>query len=262
MSNMIAAKALLVEMRTRYNLQLDNTVVFRLLEYWVSARLHELETILRAARVPSYDSDSDQVQVCERATCSDKTEAMVELKRTRILPFCAEKTSNIAWETIKLGGFPNERTARVIGCSDDMLTSEGGTSHPLGCGGSIDLRVHCLMKRVPIPEGFAVLIESIPEWFAYPASSSPWSYVTRDSGWALVYPLEENCPTSACRVQTMVRVATADTEEAGFRHQQRVHSQLTSAVGDVVIPLFREIMSSKYQLLDNALLDSSRAPVA
>ncbi|POM62794.1 hypothetical protein PHPALM_27999 [Phytophthora palmivora] len=250
--NTITARSLRVEMNTGYKLQTHSAAVFNWLKCRLSVRVCELEPIFRKIKV---FTDSDHAQVDPR-NCVD-TASIAEFKHTRMLPFSANRTSGVAWEIMKLGGFPNECSATEH--PDDILASEGCSSHPLNCGGTAELRSHCLKKKVAIPGGFAVLVESISEWLANPSSSDPWSYVTQESGWAFVYPLETKESANLCRIQTMLRLTTADSAEVGHYFQKQSLTQFTNAVGDVVIPSFRELLNSRHQLLDNALLDSPKS---
>ncbi|KAG2925849.1 hypothetical protein PC129_g7030 [Phytophthora cactorum] len=256
---MINAKSLYNEMKIGDQLRLLSAALFSTLECRVQARLQELDTLLRDNRAVMAEGDTDQVQVYQQ-DCLNST-SVVEFTRTRLMPFSAEETSTIAWDIMKLGGFPNEQL--TFGHSEeDEMVSEAWSSHSLKCGGSATLRSHCLKKRVAIPGGFAVLVEAISEWLAYPISAAPWRYVTRDAGLAVVYTLETSRSSDMCRVQSLLRLTTADSNEAGSCHQHIAQTQLTSAVSEVVIPSFQEMMQSKHQLLENTVLDSSRASAA
>ncbi|KAL3670802.1 hypothetical protein V7S43_003988 [Phytophthora oleae] len=136
-----------------------------------------------------------------------------------MLPFSADKTSTIAWDVmLKLGAFPNNERARVCGLSDEVLASESHFTHPLKCGGSVEIRACCLMKPIIIPGGFMVIAEGFTEWLAYPSSSATWAHVTQDSGWAIVYPGTEGMGSDMCQTQTMAQMtsASADHEQIAF----------------------------------------------
>jgi hypothetical protein len=156
---------------------------------------------------------------------------------------------------MSLGVIPDDRHARVAKHHADMFLSQGSTSHSLGCGGSVELRASCLTKRVVIPGGLVVLVESTTEWNVCPSRSKAWHLNTRDSGWALVLP--SGATPGACRVETSMRLQTSDPIVKVGATQQNVSTLLTPSVSDVVIPSFREIFCSRYQMLENALLDST-----
>ncbi|OWZ09900.1 hypothetical protein PHMEG_00017328 [Phytophthora megakarya] len=250
MTKTIAARSLRIEINTRHKLQMHNSTIFNWLECRMSARSHELESLLRQNQV---FTDSDLVQMYPHNPAN--AASIAEFVHTRSLPFSVERTSSAAWEIMKRGGFPNERS--VPGQTDDVLASEGCSRHPLNCGGTAELRSHVLKKRIAIPGGFAVLVESISEWLASPSSLTPWRYITQESGWALVHSLKGNNSPDICRVQTMLRLTTANTDGVGYFYQNQTRSRFSNTVGEVVIPSFREMINSRHQLLDNTLLDSS-----
>ncbi|ETP39378.1 hypothetical protein F442_13165 [Phytophthora nicotianae P10297] len=252
------ASSLQGEMRIVHGLRLLGTTVFNRLECRVQARLQELDTFLHDNRTTTEACDADQIRIYQQESLHPVS--VVEFTRNRLMPFSAEKTSTSVWDIMKLGDFLNEKLISTP--SEDDMASEGWYNQPLKCGGTAMLRSHCLKKRVAIPGGFAVLVEAISEWSAYPTSSAPWRYVTRDTGWAFVYPLDTNGSTSMCRVQTLLRLTTADSNEAVTGNQHIAQTQLTTSVGEVVITSFREMIQSRHQLLENALLDSSRTSAA
>ncbi|GMF27175.1 unnamed protein product [Phytophthora lilii] len=175
-----------------------------------------------------HGTDLDQVQVLhgDGGTNADT----VEFKRARLLPFSSETTSAVAWDLMKRGPFPKKRSTRVTGFSGDVLASEGCVSFQLQDGNAINLYAYCLMKRVATTGGFVVLVESMSEWFAYPASSTPWSHVTCDSGWIAVFDVNESTTEGVCRAQSSIRVTTDDGEGIGVYRD--------GTFGDIVIPSF------------------------
>ncbi|KAG3148066.1 hypothetical protein PI126_g12602 [Phytophthora idaei] len=243
-----AAKALHAEQRSRRLLQLSAAVLSSL-ENRVNERLTELDYIIEKIRASMAGPDVDQVNVHREGV--EGTSASVEFKRNRLMPFDADNTSRVIWH---LGAIPDELFTRVIKRSNVTLLSQGCETQALAGGGTVDLVVRCLMKRVIVPGGFIMLIESTTEWQAHPAQAKAWTHVTRDPGWALVYPNEERPGT--CQVQLAVRLRTEDTD------QQNGHGPtlLTPVICDVVIPSFGEALSARHQLIENALLDSTRAP--
>ncbi|ETK81530.1 hypothetical protein F441_13247 [Phytophthora nicotianae CJ01A1] len=245
-ANTFAAKALQAEQRSQRLLQLSSDVLTSLANR-VNDRLTELDYIIENIRASMFGPDVDQVNVHREG--DEGTSASVEFKRNRMMPFDADNTSRVIWDVMHLGVIPDEHCARVIKQSHDTLLSQGCETQALAGGGTVDLVVSCLMKRVLVPGGFIMLIESTTEWQARPAQAKAWTHVTRDSGWALVHPNDERPGT--CQVQLAVRLRTEDTEQNGL-------TLLTPVVCDVVIPSFGEVLSSRHQLVENALLDSTR----
>ncbi|POM62793.1 hypothetical protein PHPALM_27998 [Phytophthora palmivora] len=237
-ANAFAAKTLQTEKR----LQLSSTALFSL-ENRINERHCELEYYFNHIQSTIPGRDVDQVTVHREGV--EGTSATLEFKRKRLIPFNADITSREIWNTMHLGVFPADHSLQVSKCSDDTLASQGCETHPLECGGTVDLRVTCLMKRVVIPGGCVMLIESTTEWRARPVQAKAWSHVTTDSGWALVRP---NGPRpDTCQLQFAIRLRTEDPNE------QNAVTLLTPTVSDVVVPFFSDLLNTRQQLVENAL---------
>ncbi|POM81733.1 Hypothetical protein PHPALM_250 [Phytophthora palmivora] len=240
-ANAFAAKTL----RTEKRLQLSSTALLSL-ENRINERHCELEYYFNHIQSTIPGRDVDQVTVHREGV--EGTSATLEFKRKRLIPFNADITSREIWNTMHLGVFPADHSLQVSKCSDDTLASQGCETHPLECGGTVDLRVTCLMKRVVIPGGCVMLIESTTEWRARPVQAKAWSHVTTDSGWALVRP---NGPRpDTCQLQFAIRLRTEDPDE------QNAVTLLTPTVSDVVVHFFSDLLNTRQQLVENALLDS------
>ncbi|KAG7393810.1 hypothetical protein PHYBOEH_005993 [Phytophthora boehmeriae] len=254
-SNAATTRSLQDEMRMNYKLDLEKSFVFNMLEQSADARLNELGGFLYESYTSTADPDTDLVQV--HRVGDEDVDAMVEFKRSRLVPFSVDKTSTAAWDLKQLGVVGNDRFGRVVRRSNDLVASEGQFTYMLNGGGNVEIRAHCLMKRVHVPSGVAVLVESTSEWLAHLSSSSSWRHVTRDSGWTLVSPFDpSNASLELCRVQTAIRLRTSDCMETATPRYPIARSLLSRSVSDVVISSFRQVMSSRHQLLDNLLLDS------
>ncbi|KAK1935564.1 hypothetical protein P3T76_010259 [Phytophthora citrophthora] len=243
--------------RAIYELPALNIFGLDMLESKVDERLGKLEAIIRETLVHTPETDTDRVQVHRMNNTEDA--GMLELKRTRLIPFDAKETSETMWSIMKLGVASDENSIRITKSSKSTRASEGCLTESLECGGSVKIRTRCVMRRVPIPDGFLVLIEAVTEWLARPKHLNEWRHVTRDSGWAAVYPVHvaSDGPTPrVCQIKTSLCLQTNDCAdiEPGI-----TPSLLSRAVSDVVVPSFRKILSSRNQLLDNRLLDSSLA---
>ncbi|OWY92636.1 hypothetical protein PHMEG_00038284, partial [Phytophthora megakarya] len=144
--------------------------------------------------------------------------------------------------------------------SNGILATEGHFAYQLDGGGKVDIRAYCLVKPIAIPDGFVLQVEVIMEWHANSMTSDTWSYVTRDSGWAMVNPVAINYSRSEmCQTQTIVRLRSEEPAVIGSTQQQNAHSLLSRGITEIVIPCMRTMMKDRYQMLDNALLDSTRA---
>ncbi|KAG1712615.1 hypothetical protein DVH05_000357 [Phytophthora capsici] len=227
-----------------------------MLESKMNARLDKLEFIIRETLVQTPELDMDQVQV-HRVNSTHTTESL-ELKGTRLIPFDAKKTSETVWSIMKLGIVSDENCIRITKSSKATRASEGCLTESLECGGSVKLRTRCVMRRVDIPNGFLMLLEAVTEWLARPKHSNEWRHVTRDSGWAVVYPADvasDGSTPTVCQLKTSLCLQTSEIGES--ETYSNTPSLLSRTVSDVVVPSFRKILSSRHQLLDNQLLDAS-----
>ncbi|KAF4315766.1 hypothetical protein G195_010714 [Phytophthora kernoviae 00238/432] len=157
-ANTATTQALQFEMQTNHNLDLENSIIFNNLEHSADARLNELDALLYEAYISTFDPDADLVQI-HRAG-SEETDAMVEFKRSRLMPFTVDKTSSAAWDLMQLGVTNNNCAGRVIRRADDLVASKERFTYMLKGGGNVEIRSHCLMKRVQIPTGTIVLVEA------------------------------------------------------------------------------------------------------
>ncbi|KAG1691788.1 hypothetical protein DVH05_026163 [Phytophthora capsici] len=200
--------------------------------------------------------DKLEVQV-HRVNSTQPTESL-ELKGTRLIPFDAKKTSETVWSIMKLGVVSDENCIRIIKSSKATRASEGCLTESMECGGSVKIRTRCVMRRVDIPNGFLMLLEAVTEWLARPKRSNEWRHVTRDSGWAVVYPADvasDGSTPTVCQLKTSLCLQTSEIGES--ETHSNTPSLLSRTVSGVVVPSFRKIINSRHQLLDNQLLDSS-----
>ncbi|KAL4165662.1 hypothetical protein KRP22_014372 [Phytophthora ramorum] len=247
LANTLAGRALQTELSTGHH-QLLNSDVINVLESRLNEKQAELDALCHAALVSAARTDTDDVHVRRKGV--EGASAMVEFTRDRLLPFDIDHTSRVFWGVMNLGVMPDGRSVRVTRHADDIVASQGCESFQLECGGSVELRLCCLMKRVVLPGGgFVVLIESTTEWIARPSRAKWWTHVTQDSGSALVQPCGLKLGT--CRFQIGMRLQTQDPAAS------LQSTLLTPSVSDIVIPSVRKVISSQHQLLENALLDSA-----
>ncbi|KAK1935567.1 hypothetical protein P3T76_010262 [Phytophthora citrophthora] len=238
----------------KIDFKLSSPIKFTALKVRLDARSQEVLTIFSTSRVDPVMRDSNEIRILREGL--DDSTATIEFKDTQLLPFSANKTSSIAWDVmLKLGAFPSNESARVCGLSGELLASEAHFTHPLKCGGSVEVRACCLMKPIAIPGGFMVMAEGFTEWLASPSNFAKWTHVTQDSGWAIVYPGTEGVSSEMCQTQIMaqMRSATADHEQVATL------PLLNDKVSDAVVSFTQRIMKERRQLLDNALLDSTLA---
>ncbi|ETN20294.1 hypothetical protein PPTG_03328 [Phytophthora nicotianae INRA-310] len=237
----------------------DDSGIFDMLESKLEARLFELDVIARTAHQPLLQGASERVQVC-REDGRDAA-AAVEFKHTRLLPFGHDTTAKTIWEIIELGGLITDRHFRVARRSNDMVGMASRFTIPLDRGNcnTVNVDVHAVAKRFAGPVGMVVLVESRSEWSMNHPNASGWKQVTEEAGWVAVneHPQQsEGAMQHACQLQTSMKLRP-DASDVGGCGSTR--PTFTGHIGDVVIPSFREILSSHHQSVENFLLDSSRA---
>ncbi|KAG6618861.1 50S ribosomal protein L1 [Phytophthora cinnamomi] len=248
-ANPFVARLLRAELRNGHLLQPSSAVLINL-DNRLNARYSELEYLFHHARESILGPDVDQVNVHREGV--DGTLAAVEFKRNQFMPFDADKAFRAIWKVMLLGVMPEDENASVFKHSDDTIVSQGCDMRALQGGGTVEVRVTFMVKRVVIPGGFVALIESTSEWRACPAQAKAWTHTTQDSGWALVHP---NAPQpGTCQLQLAIRLRTHEPAAAG---EKNAPTLLTRVVGDVVIPSFRDILRSRQQLVENVLLDAA-----
>ncbi|KAG6956085.1 hypothetical protein JG688_00011587 [Phytophthora aleatoria] len=207
--------------------------IFDMLESKVGARFFELDVIVNAAHQPVLEGAYEHVQVC-REDGRDAA-ATVEFKHARLLPFGHDTTAKTIWEIIELGGLITDRHFRVVKRSNDV--------------------------RFTGPVGMVVLVESRSEWSIDHPTASGWKQITEEAGWVAVneHPQQsEGAKHHACQLQTTMKLRPNASVVDGCGTTS-TRQTFTGNIGDVVIPSFREIMSSHHQSVENFLLDSSRA---
>ncbi|KAG2790076.1 hypothetical protein PC129_g7039 [Phytophthora cactorum] len=242
-------------------LYLDDSGIFDMLESKVGDRFFELDVIVNAAHQPVLEGAYEHVQVC-REDGRDAA-ATVEFKHTRLLPFGHDTTAKTIWEIIELGGLITDRHFRVAKRSNDVVGMASRFTIPLDPGNcnTVNVDVHAVAKRFTGPVGMVVLVESRSEWSIDHSTASGWKQITEEAGWVAVneHPQQsEGAKHHACQLQTTMKLRpnASDVDGCGSTSTRQT---FTGNIGDVVIPSFREIMSSHHQSVENFLLDSSRA---
>ncbi|EGZ08923.1 hypothetical protein PHYSODRAFT_525397 [Phytophthora sojae] len=201
------------------HLSFENAEIFNMLEGKMGARLHQLDTIIRDALQPI--KEGEQIQICREE--GKEAAAAVEFKHARLLPFGQDTTASTIWEIIELGGLVTNQHFQVTKQSPDVVGMASRFTVPLDRASSstVSVDVHAVAKRFRAPSGMVVLVESHSEWSMNHPTAPTWKQTTEEAGYA---------PTT-----------------------------FTGCVGDIVIPSFREILSSHHQSVENFLLDSSRS---
>ncbi|RLN91214.1 hypothetical protein BBJ28_00014658 [Nothophytophthora sp. Chile5] len=259
--NTAAARALRVAMGTHQRLQFVSASIFDMLEGTVNKRFHEVGAIFYETHQPVTTASVDDVQINRDG--GEGAAAAVEFKRTCVLPFDEGATSNALWGIIELGGVPDEEGSRITKRCEDVVATDSRFMVPIEDGDTVTIDMHCVLKRFAVPGGLVVLLESTSEWSVNLPSSGTWSHSTRDSGWILVrqYPPDPNGrgQPRACQMRSSMRMMPRGEAETGSSHCQGARSLTTLTMSDVVIPSFREFASLRHQLVENTLLDSTRA---
>ncbi|KAE8993786.1 hypothetical protein PR001_g20579 [Phytophthora rubi] len=237
------------------HLNIENSDIFNRLESRMGARLHELDTVIREALQPIKGGISEQIQIC-RENGMEAT-AAVEYKHARLLPFGQNVTANTIWEIIELGGLTTSQHFHVTKQSQDVVGMASRFTIPLDRASSstVSVDVHAVVKRFLAPAGMVVLVESHSEWSMNHPTAPAWKQTTEEAGWVVVngHPLQADGIQRACQLRTTMKLVPETSSSS------KAPTTFTGCVGDVVIPSFREIMSSHHQSIENFLLDSSRS---
>ncbi|KAJ8539069.1 hypothetical protein ON010_g12803 [Phytophthora cinnamomi] len=240
------------------HLNFENNEIFSMLENKMDARHHELDSIIREALRPVEEGVSEQIQVCR----DDGMEAAaaVEFKHARLLPFGQDVTAGTIWEIIELGGLVTSQRLHVIKQSPNVVGITSRFTIPLDRtnNSTVNVDVHAVAKRFPAPAGVIVLLESHSEWSMNHPTAPTWKQTTEEAGWVAVneHPFQANGPQRACQLRTIMKLKP---EVLGGNSSSKTPTSFSGCVGDVVIPSFREILSSHHQSVENFLLDSSRS---
>ncbi|KAG3241018.1 hypothetical protein PI124_g14103 [Phytophthora idaei] len=250
-STLVFTDAFRVGMIRSRQLCFDNDGVLDMLEMRINARCHEINLTMNEARRPAEGGTSEQVQVCRDG--GQDAAAAVEFKHARLLPFGEDIMAKSVWEIVELGGVVTKSNTRVARSTPDMAGLVSRHTVPLGKNVSVNAGVHAVIKRFNVTAGLVALIESHSEWSVkYPASGVARS-TTEEGGWVMVheYPLKA-CGTTqrTSQLQTILKLRPNEPKTDGKANS------LTSTMVDVVIPSFRDILSSHHQKVDNFLLDS------
>ncbi|ETI41468.1 hypothetical protein F443_13305, partial [Phytophthora nicotianae P1569] len=250
-STLVFTDAFRVGMIRSRQLCFDNDGVLDMLETRINARYHEIDLIMNEARRPAEGGTTEKVQVCRDG--GQDAAAAVEFKHVRLLPFGEDIMAKSVWEIIELGGVVTKSDTRVARSTSDMVGLVSRHTVPLGKNASVSADVHTVIKRFNANAGLVALIESHSEWsIKYPASGVARS-TTEEGGWFMVHecPLKARGSTQrVSQLQSMVKLRPNESKTGGKTNA------LTSTMVDVVIPSFRDILSSHHQKVENFLLDS------
>ncbi|POM78496.1 Hypothetical protein PHPALM_3969 [Phytophthora palmivora] len=236
----------------------ENDEIFKMLERRINDRFHELDLILREAHRPTEGgTTTEQVQICREG--GQDAAAAVEFRHVRLLPFGEDTMARSLWEIIELGGVVLKTNTRVIRNTSDMIEMVSCHGVPFGNNGSVSAKAHTIIKRFAVSTGMVALIEAHSEWsINYPSSEVSRS-TTEEGGWVVVheYPIKAYSSVGgaiqrASQLRTSVKLRPNEAGAGG-----NVNS-LTTTMVDVVIPSFRDILSSHHQSVENFLLDSER----
>ncbi|KUF94254.1 Mitogen-activated protein kinase MMK1 [Phytophthora nicotianae] len=250
-STLVFTDAFRVGMIRSRQLCFDNDGVLDMLETRINARYHEIDLIMNEARRPAEGGTTEKVQVCRDG--GQDAAAAVEFKHVRLLPFGEDIMAKSVWEIIELGGVVTKSDTRVARSTSDMVGLVSRHTVPLGKNASVSADVHTVIKRFNANTGLVALIESHSEWsIKYPASGVARS-TTEEGGWFMVHecPLKARGSTQrVSQLQSMVKLRPNESKTGGKTNA------LTSTMVDIVIPSFRDILSSHHQKVENFLLDS------
>ncbi|OWY93499.1 hypothetical protein PHMEG_00037088 [Phytophthora megakarya] len=233
--------------------------IFDMLESKVEARISELNAIVSEAYMPVQQGAMENIQICRED--SQEAAATVEFKHARLLPFGEDTTAKTIWEIIQLGGLVTDRQFRVAQRNADVVGMASRFAVPLDRSHSstVHVDVHAVVKRFSAPVGLIALVESRSVWSMNHPALGAWQQTTEEGGWIVVSEFacqKGNTADRACQLRSAIKLRP-DTPSASCGRPT-----FTGCIGDIVIPSFREILSSHHQSVENFLLDSSRTTKA
>ncbi|KAG7393813.1 hypothetical protein PHYBOEH_005996 [Phytophthora boehmeriae] len=253
----VFARAVRVGRVTKRSLQLTNNELFDVLEGKVNARLHELDTILRETRQTNPEGDAEHMRICR----DDDYEAAasVEFEHVRLFPYAEDTTASSVWELIEVGGVLKKADVCTIRRSADVVAARSQFTLPLDANHTVSVDTSTIIKRIAVSIGLVVLVQSTSEWSIQHKTGSSWRHTTDEAGWVVVHEYSSasdgEAATRGSRLRSMVKLRPNDADQKGSTTPR---SSFTGTVGDVVIPSFREILSSHHQSFENFLFDSAR----
>ncbi|KAG6618956.1 uncharacterized protein IUM83_01295 [Phytophthora cinnamomi] len=250
------ANSLRVGMVMSRRLCCDNGNVLDILVKRVNARFQELDSIVYETRGSMQQATTEQVQIC-RGSSHDAAIA-VEFKHVRLLPFGEDATAKNVWHYIEDGGEAAKAGTRVVWSTPDMVGLESHYRLPLTDLASVTADVHTVIKKFAVAAGMVALVESRSEWSVQHTTSVVSRSTTEEGGWFVVheYPLQQCGDTTqrASQLRTSLKLRPTENPIDG---RPTDSCSLTSTITDVVIPSFRDILNSNFQLVENCLMDST-----
>ncbi|GMF27181.1 unnamed protein product [Phytophthora lilii] len=195
----------------------------------------------------------ERIQVCRES--DQGTSPAVEFKYVRLLPFGEDITSKTIWEFVELGGLVTKANTCVAKSTTDMVGLVACHLIPLRDKGSVRVNVHTVIKRFAAEAGMAALVESRSEWSIESPTTAIYRSRTEEGGWVVVHEhpmqrcgLSDNATERASQLVTAIKLRP---NEPQISNSANSCSLLTSAIVDVVIPSYRDLMSSQLQSVEN-----------
>ncbi|ETP11204.1 hypothetical protein F441_13263, partial [Phytophthora nicotianae CJ01A1] len=227
-----------------------NNNIFGMLETRVDQRFQEFHTILHQLQHFPTAVDTVDVQMCSE---EDGADPVMEYKSVQMLPFDDEAVSSAMWSFIHQHKMPQGKVSHIVRRSKNTYVFNSRVVLRLDNDTHLLAYSDSVMKRDTVSEGTVMLGESSTRWSAYRGDSKLWSYNSRESLWFVIrrHSLGPNgLPQQfGCQFNAHVRSRAVKQETAGTSSSRHA----------VVMPLYREIIDSQRQFLENWLWDSMRA---
>ncbi|KAF1321503.1 hypothetical protein FI667_g11885, partial [Globisporangium splendens] len=225
--------------------------VFEMMEKNVEARYHQLEQVFKEAGLTENPVEILDAQV----GTSLNGGAFVNFKTSRIIPFSVAEINEVAM---------------ILSKNAAIMNLTGGTSHIFKQTekslayqkqfdlGDVRINVRGVSKRYHEKNGRTVVIwDGISEW---PSESTGQIITIEEKGWAAIKPYPQSRKSSKAAsspvslFQSYVCMTPDSTEKATKEATQSDH---IAVLGDVVLPLYKQIFKARRQLMENALLERS-----
>ncbi|KAG2906906.1 hypothetical protein PC114_g10977 [Phytophthora cactorum] len=178
------------------------------------------------------------------------------VQSVQVLPLDDVAASIAIWNIIDVGRMP-QKVSQIVRRSEDTYVVK--SCFLLRRDQDTYLLAHAdsVMKRHTVPEGRIMLGESTTKWPAYRGDSKLWTHESRES----VRFVIRRCPLGPSGLLQQFGCQLNAPGGRSKTAKQEMSSETSPSLHVIVMPLYREIIDSQRQFLENWLWDSMRASI-
>ncbi|TYZ58213.1 hypothetical protein PybrP1_006441 [[Pythium] brassicae (nom. inval.)] len=181
-----------------------------------------------------------------RIVLTGNQETGVEFTRSQLFPFDSESVNEVSWNTIVKDDH-NMFTAKHVRHLGDMIAIHARITVRREGEDDIHLDAHNVIKRFRQKKRVTITWEGMSQWTI--AGSKALILPTRETGWGVLEPV-----AGAAQVtQSQFCSAFVSTKAQGVA----MAPSEANLLRDLIIPSIEQLMVSRHQLMENALLDAS-----